>query len=155
MGSLARHCIATLKRPNRPRNEQNSARGISKFTRLAVGTARTPRGNPIYLKAENLQPGGSFKIRGATYCLSLLTEGQLAAGVIAYSTGNHAQAVALASKQRGIHATIVMSPDVPNFKVEATQRYGATVLMAEASSKDKKVLTLTLMSGCMMSNERR
>lgn len=50
---------------------------------LAVGTTRTPGGNPIYLKAENLQPGGSFKIRGATYCLSLLTESQRAAGVVA------------------------------------------------------------------------
>lgn len=107
---------------------------------VAVGTTRTPGGNPISLKAENLQPGGSFKIRGATYCLSLLTESQRAAGVIAYSTGNHAQAVALASQQRGIPATIVMSPDAPSFKVEATQRYGATVLMAEASSQARREL---------------
>src|SRR6266568_576807 len=68
----------------------------------------------VYLKAENLQPGGSFKIRGATYALSLLNEEQRSAGVIAYSTGNHAQAVALASKQLGIRATIVMSPDAPD-----------------------------------------
>lgn len=107
---------------------------------LAASTARTPRGNPIYLKAENLQPSGSFKIRGAIYCLSLLTESQRAAGVIAYSTGNHAQAVALASQQLGIHATIVMSPDAPSFKVEATQRYGATVVMAEASSQARRKL---------------
>ncbi len=97
-------------------------------------TARTPGGNPIYLKAENLQPDGSFKIRGATYCLSLLTQSQRAAGVIAYSTGNHAQVVALASQQLGIPATVVMSPDAPGFKVEATQRYGTAVVMAEASS---------------------
>ncbi len=107
---------------------------------VAVGTARTPGGNPISLKAENLQPGGSFKIRGASCCLSLLTENQRAAGVIAYSTGNHAQAVALAAKQQSIHATIVMSPDAPSFKVEATRRYGATVLMAGASSQARREL---------------
>jgi threonine dehydratase len=107
---------------------------------LAAGTTRTPCGNPIYLKAENLQPGGSFKIRGATYCLSLLTEQQRAGGVVAYSTGNHAQAVALAAKQQGIQATIVMSPDAPNYKVEATQRYGATVVMAETTSQARREL---------------
>jgi threonine dehydratase len=101
---------------------------------VSVGSERTPGGNPIYLKAENLQPGGSFKIRGATYTLSLLNEEQRSAGVIAYSTGNHAQAVALASKQLGIRATIVMSPDAPGFKVEATRNYGAKVVMAASSS---------------------
>lgn len=101
---------------------------------VPVGNERTPDGNPIYLKAENLQPGGSFKLRGATYSLSRLNEEQRSAGVIAYSTGNHAQAVALASKQLGIRATIVMSPDAPDFKVEATRGYGAKVVMAASSS---------------------
>lgn len=113
---------------------------------VAVGTRRTPQGNPIYLKAENLQPGGSFKIRGATYCLSLLDEQQRAAGVVAYSTGNHAQAVALASQQLGVRATIVMSPDAPSFKIEATQRYGARVVMAEASSHARRELAEHLAS---------
>ncbi len=107
---------------------------------VAVGTATTAGGNPIYLKAENLQPSGSFKLRGAYNCLTQLTDRQRFAGVIAYSTGNHAQAVALAAGQLGIRATIVMSPDAPAFKVEATRRYGATVIMAEASSQARRQL---------------
>lgn len=92
---------------------------------------------PIYLKAENLQPSGSFKIRGATYCLSRLTPQQRAKGVIAFSTGNHAQAVALAAQQLGIKATIVMSHDALDFKISATRRYGAEVIMV---SLDERVL---------------
>jgi threonine dehydratase len=107
---------------------------------LPMHSVTTPAGNPIYLKAENLQPGGSFKIRGASYCLSRLTDRQRASGVVAYSTGNHAQAVALAAKQLGTHATIVMSPDAPDFKIEATRRYGATVVMAESSSEARRLL---------------
>ena len=98
----------------------------------------TIQGNSIYLKAENLQPGGSFKIRGASYSLSRLTDVQRATGVVAYSTGNHAQAVALAAKQLGVAATIVMSPDVPISKVEATHRYGAIIVMTEASSQARR-----------------
>lgn len=95
----------------------------------------------IFLKAENMQPSGSFKIRGATYCISRLSPEQKKRGVITYSTGNHAQAVALASKKLGIHATIVMSPDAPLFKVARTKEYGATVVMTEeASSFQRKEL---------------
>lgn len=105
---------------------------------VPVGSRRTPGGNQIYLKAENLQPSGSFKIRGATHVLSQLNAEQRAKGVVAYSTGNHAQAVALASKLLGINATIVMSPDAPDFKVEATRSYGAKVVMAESSSQARR-----------------
>lgn len=107
---------------------------------VPVMSTKTPDGNPIVMKAENLQPAGSFKIRGAIHTLSLLTPEQRRMGVIAYSTGNHAQAVALASRQLGISATIVMSPDAPAFKVEATQRYGARVIMAESSSQARREL---------------
>ena len=104
---------------------------------ISIHDEVTPHGNPIYLKAENLQPSGSFKIRGASYCLSRLTRAQRAAGVVAYSTGNHAQAVALVAKQLGVAATIVMSPDAPDFKVAATRNYGANIVMAAASSPAK------------------
>jgi threonine dehydratase len=107
---------------------------------VPVMSTKTPGGNPIVMKAENLQPAGSFKIRGAIHTLSLLDPEQRRAGVIAYSTGNHAQAVALASRHLGISATIVMSPDAPAFKVEATQRYGARVIMAESSSQARREL---------------
>lgn len=93
-----------------------------------------------FLKAENLQPSGSFKIRGALHAIACLTDGQRAAGVIAYSTGNHAQAVALAARQQGINATIVMSPEAPAFKVEATRRFGAEVVMAEPTSQARRML---------------
>jgi threonine dehydratase len=103
-------------------------------------SAATPANNPLLLKAENLQPSGSFKIRGALHCLSRLDADQRAHGVIAYSTGNHAQAVALAARRQQIPATIVMSPDAPAHKVEATRRYGATVVMAESSSQARRLL---------------
>src|SRR6266481_7442958 len=92
----------------------------------------------IWLKAENLQPTGSFKIRGATNAVSMLSPAQKARGVVAYSTGNHAQAVALAAQRAGIRATIVMSRDVPNDKIDATMRLGAEVLMAESTSEARR-----------------
>ena len=70
---------------------------------------------PIYLKAECLQPAGSFKIRGAYFCISRIPPEVRSRGVVAYSTGNHAQAVALVAKKFGIPATIVMSPEAPSF----------------------------------------
>lgn len=88
----------------------------------------------LYLKAECLQPSGSFKIRGATFCIERLDPVQRKRGVIAYSTGNHAQAVALVARQLGIQATIVMSPEAPAFKVARTREYGATVVLAEPGS---------------------
>ncbi len=109
-------------------------------TPLLAFDAKTPQGNSILLKAENVQPSGSFKIRGAMYCLSLLSDEQKAAGVIAYSTGNHAQSVALAAKLLGIKATVVMSPEAPQFKVDATRGFGATVVMSEPSSQARRKL---------------
>lgn len=92
----------------------------------------------VWLKCENVQPTGSFKIRGATYKISRLTASQRRAGVIAYSTGNHAQAVAKAAADAGVESTIVMSPDVPDYKVEATRSWGGRVTMAEPSSASRR-----------------
>ncbi len=83
-------------------------------------------------------PTGSFKIRGATWRISLLTAEEHRHGVIAYSTGNHAQAVAKAAADAGIRARIVMSPDVPAAKIEATRRWGAEVRMADPSSEARR-----------------
>lgn len=105
---------------------------------LPVYDAYTPGGSPIYIKAENLQPSGSFKIRGAVFAISKLTDSQKRSGVIAYSTGNHAQAVALAALRLGVHSTVVMSPDAPEFKVEATRKYGANVIMSEPTSQARR-----------------
>jgi threonine dehydratase len=84
-------------------------------------------GREVWLKAENLQRTGSFKIRGAGYCLAMLSEEERAAGVVAASAGNHAQAVAWAAREAGIDATIFMPQETPVAKVEATQNYGARV----------------------------
>jgi threonine dehydratase len=81
-------------------------------------------GRPTFLKAENLQRTGSFKIRGAFNTISGLGEEQRAAGVVAASAGNHGQAVAWAAREAGIAATIFMPEDAPMAKVEATRSYG-------------------------------
>jgi threonine dehydratase len=92
--------------------------------RTPVITSRT-LGSHAFLKAENLQRSGSFKFRGAYNKLSTLPEGH---DVIAFSSGNHAQAVALAAQLRGVRATIVMPEDAPQAKLEATRGYGAEVV---------------------------
>ena len=94
----------------------------------------------ITVKPEYLQPTGSFKFRGASNYIARLTEEQKRRGVIAYSTGNHAQAVALAAKVADVRSTIVMSPDVPVHKVDRTRDLGAHVLMAEPSSEARRRL---------------
>lgn len=83
----------------------------------------------VYLKAENLQVTGSFKVRGAYYKISQLTEEQKQAGVIACSAGNHAQGVALAASNNGIKAVVCMPDGAPISKVEATKGYGAEVVL--------------------------
>jgi threonine dehydratase len=86
-------------------------------------------GANIYLKAENLQRSGAYKIRGATYKLSRLSAEERARGVIAASAGNHAQGVAIAAAALGVPCTIVMPVGAPLAKVTATQGYGATVVL--------------------------
>ncbi len=92
-------------------------------------------GANILLKAESLQPSGSFKIRGATFCIGRIPAKKRSQGVVAYSTGNHAQAVALVAKQYSIPATIVMSLEAPAFKVERAKGYGAEIVIAEPGSE--------------------
>ncbi len=89
-------------------------------------------GRQVFLKAENLQRTGSFKIRGAFNTISTLGEPERRAGVVAASAGNHGQAVAWAAREAGIPATIFMPQDAPMAKVEATRSYGGeTVLVGE------------------------
>jgi threonine dehydratase len=90
-------------------------------------------GVPVYLKLENLQRTGSFKIRGATYRLSRLTDEERSRGVVAASAGNHAQGVALAAQALGIPATIFMPLGVPVPKLLATRGYGADVVLEGAT----------------------
>ncbi|MDX1689904.1 MAG: threonine ammonia-lyase [Acidimicrobiia bacterium] len=93
-------------------------------------------GSDIWLKAENLQRTGSFKVRGAMNALSLLDDAQREAGVVAASAGNHAQGVALAASTLGIDATVFMPEAAPLPKVTATRSYGAEVVLGGAGLGD-------------------
>ena len=87
-------------------------------------------GNHVYLKPENLQKTGAFKIRGAYNKISMLTEEQKSKGLVTASAGNHAQGVAYSAKVLGVPATIVMPIPTPFIKVESTKSYGAEVVLA-------------------------
>ena len=98
----------------------------------------------IYLKTENLQVTGSFKVRGACYKISRLSDEEKARGVIACSAGNHAQGVALGAQKNGIKSVICLPDGAPISKVEATKSYGAEVCLVEGVYDDayKKALSL-------------
>src|SRR5258708_30289569 len=98
--------------------------------RTPVVTSRTldaRTGATVFLKAENLQRGGAFKFRGAYNAISCLEPAARARGVCAWSSGNHAQAVALAAAMHDTRATILMPTDAPASKVEATRGYSADI----------------------------
>lgn len=105
---------------------------------LTSTTANRLTGAEIFFKAENFQRIGAFKFRGACNAISQFTPGQKQAGVVAYSSGNHAQAVALAAKLHGVPATIVMPIDAPASKREATENYGATIIEYDRYSEDRE-----------------
>jgi threonine dehydratase len=89
-------------------------------------------GRDVWLKAENLQRTGAFKVRGAVNKLSTLSDAGRASGVVAASAGNHGQAVAWAARELGVRATIFMPQDAPMAKVDATRNYGAETVLAGA-----------------------
>lgn len=92
--------------------------------------------NDIYLKTENLQVTGSFKLRGAYFKISRLSDEEKEAGIVACSAGNHAQGVALAAQRMGIKATICMPDGAPISKVEATRSYGANISLVKGTYDD-------------------
>jgi len=91
----------------------------------------------ILIKPENLQPIGSFKLRGAYNKISSLTPEQRRRGVVAHSSGNHAQGVAFAARALGVKATIVMPSTAPKVKLEATRSLGAEIVLVGPSSEDR------------------
>ena len=93
-------------------------------------------GRPVWLKAENLQRTGSFKVRGAVNKLATLSEGERRAGVVAASAGNHGQAVAWAAREAGVKATVFMPQDAPMAKVEPTKNYGAKAELTGGSFEE-------------------
>ncbi len=97
-------------------------------------------GARVFFKCENLQRAGAFKIRGAYHALSRLTAEARRRGVVAYSSGNHAQAVALAGQLLGIPRTIVMPADAPAVKLAGTRAYGAEIVLYDRERDDREAL---------------
>lgn len=115
--------------------------------RTPVLTSRTLNewaGAEVFLKAENFQRVGAFKFRGAFNAISRLTEQQLERGVAAYSSGNHAQAVALAARLAGTSAVILMPKDAPPTKMAATRGYGAEVVTYDRYAQNRAALAKQL-----------
>lgn len=113
-------------------------------TRIVGDVRRTPildvsdlAGRPLLLKCEHHQPGGAFKIRGASNMLATLTPEALARGVVTYSSGNHGQAVALAAHRRGVPAVIVMPTTAPAIKIRGVKRWGGEVILEGTTSADR------------------
>src|SRR6185369_16762335 len=101
-------------------------------------------GKKVFFKCENLQRAGAFKIRGATNKIRSLTEEEGRRGVAAFSSGNHAQAVALASREAGIRAVIAMPDDAPKAKVAATRAYGAEIVFYDRLKQDREAVAIEI-----------
>jgi threonine dehydratase len=107
---------------------------------LTSRTADAVTGAHLFFKCENLQRMGAFKFRGAYNSLAQFSPEQRKRGVVAFSSGNHAQAIALAGRLLGIPATIVMPNDAPRMKIEATKGYGAEVIGFDRYTQDREAI---------------
>ena len=119
---------------------QAQARVAGRIHRTPVVTSRSfnqVAGREVFFKCENLQRAGAFKIRGATNRILALTDDEKKRGVIAVSSGNHAQAVALASREAGIRSVVAIPADAPKAKVEATRNYGADIRFFDRQKDDR------------------
>jgi threonine dehydratase len=115
--------------------------------RTPVMTSRTLDGRlgaTVFFKCENLQRGGAFKFRGAYNAVSKLTDEERARGVLAYSSGNHAQAVALTGRLLGAKTVIVMPQDAPAAKIEGTRGYGAEVVLYDKHGRSREEIAAEL-----------
>lgn len=120
-------------------------RGVAHRTPVLTSTTLDSLlGARVFLKAENLQRMGAFKFRGGYNAVNSLTDEQRARGVVAFSSGNHAQAVALAARLHGCRATIVMPHDAPALKLAATRGYGAEVVIYDRYKEDRQAIATRL-----------
>ena len=120
-------------------------RGIAHRTPVMTSRTLDERlGARVFLKCENLQRGGAFKFRGAYNAVSRLTDQERARGVLAYSSGNHAQAVALSGRLLGVRTTIVMPNDAPEAKLQATRGYGADVVLYDPETQSREEIAAEL-----------
>jgi threo-3-hydroxy-L-aspartate ammonia-lyase len=119
--------------------------GVAHRTPVATSSEFNARtGAEAYFKCENLQRMGAFKFRGAYNALAKLSADERRRGVVAFSSGNHAQAVALSARLLGIPATIVMPSDAPAVKADATRGYGAEVLLYERAKESREAIAARL-----------
>jgi threonine dehydratase len=127
--------------------KEAAARIRGRVHRTPVVTSRSfneATGKEVFFKCENLQRAGAFKIRGATNKILSLTEEEKKRGVAAFSSGNHAQAVALASREAGIRAVIAMPDDAPKAKVAATRGYGAEIVFYDRLKQDREQVAIEI-----------
>jgi threonine dehydratase len=120
--------------------QQARERLAGRIHRTPVVTSRSfnkVAGHEVFFKCENLQRAGAFKIRGATNRILSLTDEERKRGVIAVSSGNHAQAVALASREAGIRSVVAVPSDAPKSKIEATRNYGADIRFFDRQHDDR------------------
>ncbi|MEF3063987.1 threo-3-hydroxy-L-aspartate ammonia-lyase [Pandoraea apista] len=111
---------------------------------LTSRTADAMTGASLFFKAENFQRMGAFKFRGAYNAISQFTPEQKRGGVLAFSSGNHAQAIALAARELGVPAVILMPQDAPQMKIDATRGYGAEVILFDRYKEDREALASRL-----------
>jgi len=111
---------------------------------LTSSTADAATGASLHFKCENFQRMGAFKFRGAYNAIAQFTPQQKAAGVLAFSSGNHAQAIALSARLLGVRAVILMPEDAPSVKIEATRGYGAEVVLYDRYKEDREALAARL-----------
>jgi threo-3-hydroxy-L-aspartate ammonia-lyase len=123
---------------------QEAAKRIAgRVHRTPVITSRAfneASGKEVFFKCENLQRVGAFKIRGATNKILSLREAEKRNGVVAFSSGNHAQAVALAAYEAGVRAVVAMPDDAPKSKVAATRGYGAEIVFYDRHGEDREAV---------------
>ena len=111
---------------------------------LTSGTVDRRTGAKVYFKCENFQRSGAFKFRGAYNALSQLGAAEKSRGVVTFSSGNHAQAVALSAQLLGIRAVIVMPDDAASVKLEATRGYGAEVITYDKTKTTRESIARAL-----------
>lgn len=101
-------------------------------------------GKQVFFKCENLQRAGAFKIRGATNKIQSLSDEEKSRGIVAFSSGNHAQAVALAGREAGVRVLVAMPDDAPKLKVAGTRGYGAEIIFYDRQAADREKFALDL-----------
>ncbi|QYY28592.1 threo-3-hydroxy-L-aspartate ammonia-lyase [Cupriavidus pinatubonensis] len=135
--------MTELKLPTYADVQEAAKRLDGVANRTPVNTSRTLNdmlGAEVFFKCENFQRMGAFKFRGAYNALAKFSPAQRRAGVVAFSSGNHAQGIALSAKLLGIPATIVMPHDAPAAKVAATKGYGANVVIYDRYTEDREAI---------------